>query len=61
MPYLFPNSESITLSNSSATVNFSGIDTTDVIKNENLAQLLTTESDNIEDWLKNLSDNWNTV
>ncbi len=62
MPYIFPNSESVSLVNSNATVNFSGIDTTDnwFKKVDNLVNLLSKDS-SIDDWLKDLSDKWNNV
>lgn len=60
MPYIFPHSEVVTLSDSNATVNFVGIDTTTVVTKTNFATLLNKDS-SIEDWLKDLSDRWNNV
>lgn len=61
MPYIFPNSESVNLVNSNATINFSGIDTTTVLPRiDNEANLLNKGGD-IDDWLKDLSDKWNNV
>lgn len=61
MPYIFPNSESVNLVNSNATINFSGIDTTTVLPRiDNEVNLLNKDGD-IDDWLKDLSDKWNNV
>ena len=61
MPYIFPNSESVNLVNSNATINFSGIDTTTVLPRiDNEVNLLNRGGD-IDDWLKDLSDKWNNV
>jgi hypothetical protein len=60
MPYIFPNSESIVLSDSNATINFYWINTSDngFNKIENTANLLNKDS-SIDEWLKDLSDKWN--
>lgn len=60
MPYIFPHSEVINLSDSHATANFVGIDTTTVVSKTNFATPLNNDS-SIDDWLKDLSDRWNSV
>lgn len=61
MPHLFPNSEAVKLQNSNATINFSAIDSTQIIKNEELAKLLNTESTSVEEWLADIANKWNTI
>lgn len=60
MPYIFPHSEEVNLSDSNATVNFTGIDTTTVVAKTDFATLLNNNS-SIDDWLRDLSDKWNNI
>lgn len=60
MSYIFPHGEEVSLTDSNATINFSGIDTTTIVTKTNLTTQLN-EVANIDDWLTDLSDKWNNL
>lgn len=61
MPYIFPESQIIGLEKSNAIVNFTGVLTTEIIKDDTLSDLLTRNNVGLEDWLADLTGKWNTL